>query len=506
MPLTIENTKPGVSVLVNTSQVGSPVQRQPTSTAFAVGYAPWGPVDAPTLVTSWADFVRQFGGFDKNSFIDDFCYFFFNFFGGAQAYICRVAGPAAAVATLTLMDRAGTPVATLRLDGKYPSSTVDLRATVDAGTSANTVKITLRSAKLNVKEVYDNFDLSADAINFINQKSKLVKATNLNSATASPNNLPALLAETTLTGGNDDFAGINTARYIGTDDGTTRTGLQAFNDEYLGSGQVCIPGITATTAHAALVAHAETYHRLALLDPPLGSSKSDVLAIRALYGTWYGGLWWPWFEANDVAGAGLTKFYPPSCAVAGACAQVDRTIGTHKAPANIVIPTAVDLERASNGQQQVDDPTVGALTAKDINCITRIPEGGIRIYGARVMTADRRVQMVHETRLLGLFYYSFKIAYLYAVFQVVGDALFRSLASTGCSFLRAFWRAGALYGQKEADAFVVVCDEHNNPDDELAAGRVHVDIGVKISATAEQIVVKVDNVPLTQDLSVLQGQ
>jgi hypothetical protein len=40
----------------------------------------------------------------------------------------------------------------------------------------------------------------------------------------------------------------------------------------------------------------------------------------------------------------------------------------------------------------------------------------------------------------------------------------------------------------------------------LGADRVHVDIGVKISPTAETIFIKVDNVPLTQDLSVLQQQ
>src|SRR5947209_10969148 len=305
MTLAIENTKPGVTVLVNTSQVGSPVKRQPTSTAFAVGYSPWGPVDSPTLVTSWADFVRQFGGFNTNSFLDDFFYIFFNFFAGAQAYVSRVVGSSAAVATKTLNDRAGTPLATLRVDAKYQSSTVDVRVTVEAGTAANTVKLTFRSVALGIKEPYDNFDLSAAAIAEINQKSKLVTLTNLNSATASPNNMPALAAEATLTGGNDDFAGINTARYIGTDDGTTRTGLQAFNDELLGTGQVAIPGITATAAHAALVAHAEAYHRLALLDPPLGSDKDDVIAIRALYGTWYAALAWPWFQASDFAGSGL---------------------------------------------------------------------------------------------------------------------------------------------------------------------------------------------------------
>jgi hypothetical protein len=35
------------------------VAQQPTSTAFVVGYSPWGPVNVPTVVTSWQDFVRR---------------------------------------------------------------------------------------------------------------------------------------------------------------------------------------------------------------------------------------------------------------------------------------------------------------------------------------------------------------------------------------------------------------------------------------------------------------
>jgi uncharacterized protein len=506
--LSIENSKPGVTVLVNTSQVGGAVKRQPTSTAFPVGYSTWGPVDTPTTVTSWSDFVGKFGGFDPNSWLAIFCYVFFNLFKGAQAVICRVVGTAAAVATSTLLDRASTPAATLRVDARHPSSKVDVRRTVEAGTAANTVKLTFRSVKLGIKEVYDNFDLSAAAISEINQKSELVRLANLNSATVSPNNLPALAAEAMLTGGNDDFASINAARYIGTDDGTTRTGLQAFNDELLGGGQVAIPGITATAVHAALVAHAERFHRLALLDPPLGSDPDDVITIRRLYGTWYGALTYPWYEALDYAGSGLRMFYPPSAAHAGACAEADRTVGVHKAPANFVIPGALDIERRANGQPQVDDATLELLNGNDINCILRIPEGGIRVYGGRVMTADRRVQMMHETRTLNLIYFSLKIAYRYAVFSVIdgGGQFFRELESVARTFLRGLWRDGALYGQREADAYNVICNDKDNPEEAVEAGRAEVDVGVKLSKAAETIIVKVDNVPLTQDLSVLQGR
>jgi hypothetical protein len=62
-----------------------------------------------------------------------------------------------------------------------------------------------------------------------------------------------------------------------------------------------------------------------------------------------------------------------------------------------------------------------------------------------------------------------------------------------------------LYGRREQDAYIVVADESNNPPEELAAGRVHVQWGAKLSPTAEIILVSIDSVALAHDLSVLQN-
>ncbi|GEM_PF-3370298 len=506
--LVIESTLPGVTVLVNTFQVARPIQRQPSSTAFAVGYSPWGPVNIPRVVTSWPDYVRQFGGFDANSFLDDFCYHFFNNFPGKQAWITRVVGTTPVKATKTLNDRAGTPLPTLRVDAKYPSSKVDLKVTVEAGTVANSVKLTFRSVFLNRKESFDNIKIDQVSIDRINQNSKLVDVVNLNSATVPPNNLPAIAAESSLTGGTDDFSTITAATYIGTDNGQPggKTGLQTFKDEQLGGGQVALPGITTNEAHAALIAHAEAYHRLALLDPPFGSDKQDVADIRAIYGSYYAAIYWPHVEMLDIEGSGLRKFYAPSGFAAGACAKVDREIGTHKAPANLVIPGALGVEKASNGQSQTDENTREFLNGKDVNVITPLPEQGVKIYGARVITGDTRVQMVHEIRLLNLFYYSAKLGYQWAPFSVVDPQgrLFRDLVATGVSFLKPYWEVGALFGKEQEEAFIVVADESNNPPEELDQQRVHVLWGVRISPTAEQVIINIENVRLFQDLSVLQ--
>ena len=81
----------------------------------------------------------------------------------------------------------------------------------------------------------------------------------------------------------------------------------------------------------------------------------------------------------------------------------------------------------------------------------------------------------------------------------------RDLKSAGSNFLREIWRGGGLYGRTEAEAFVVTADASNNPPEEIEQGRVHVQMGVKLSSTAEVILINIDNVPLSQDLGVLNG-
>lgn len=501
----VESSKPGVIALINEGQVARPIQQQPTSTFFVVGYSPWGPVGVPRTITSWADYVRQFGGFDANSFLDDALYSFFLFREASQAQVVRVVGANSTKGTLTLKDRAGSPLDTLRVDAKYPSSRVDIKVTVSDGTKADTFKLRIRSAFFgSVAEVWDNLSIAdQSSLDFVSQKSKYVTLTNLASGTAAPNNNPAVLAEDDLVGGDDKFSSLTDGSFVGSE-GPPKSGLQALNDEIYGAGQVAIPGVTTDAAHAALIEHAENYHRLALLDPPLGSDKDDVVTSRSNYGTQYAAMYWPWVEESDYAGSGVKKFYPPSGFAAGACAQVDRTVGVHKAPANIRVPGAIDVERYSNGEVQVDDGTREFINSHDINAIAPLPNEGIKIYGARVLTDDRRVQFVHQIRLLNELYYSGKLGMAPFVFAVVGDRLFRDLRDTSNAFLETFWRAGALYGATAKEAFTVICDESNNPKEELDNGRVHVQWGVKISPTAEQIIINIDNVPLFQDLSVLQ--
>lgn len=500
MSLVIESTKPGVTAVVNEGQVARPFTRQPSSTAFAIGFAPWGPVGVRTLVTSWSEFLRTFGGFHALGWIAELAYVYFNLFGGKQLMLVRAAAGSAVVATITRNNRAGTPVPTFKFDAKYPSSTVDISVTIVDTSDNNRCDITITSSALGITERYKSADLRVDAERLaINSASKLVSISLVAAAVTGATGRPEA-GTFSLAGGNDNAQDVD-AEQLG-------SYLDEFADENLGGGQVLIPGHISGLNATVLIAHAEQYNRLALLDYELATDYQDFATFMNATPSSHAAAYFPWVEMPPMAGQDR-KFFPPSIFAAGACAKVDRTIGTHKAPANIKVPNAIDVERNVDGTSVINDGVREFLNGKNINVIAPIEGEGIKIYGARVLAeaGETRIKFVHERRMLNLIYYTAKIGYRWAVFAVVDGAgrLFRDLKASGQNFLRSLWQAGGLYGRTEEEAFIVVADETNNPPEDLAEGRVHVQIGVKLSPTAEQIFVNIDNVPLGQDLNILTG-
>jgi len=67
-----------------------PIEGVSTSTAAFVGVAEKGPMNKPTLVTNWGQFVREFGGYSKDAYLAYSVYGFFQN-GGKRCFIVRVA-------------------------------------------------------------------------------------------------------------------------------------------------------------------------------------------------------------------------------------------------------------------------------------------------------------------------------------------------------------------------------------------------------------------------------
>jgi hypothetical protein len=130
-----EYLAPGV--YVEEVDTGSkPIEGVSTTTSGMVGVTAWGPEKIPTLVTGWADFMRQFGGYLNQKTYKDACFlphsvegFFTN--GGKRLYVVRVLPLAATSAATYLVDRA------------LPAS---VKTTLDAKAIAGTATLTLASA------------------------------------------------------------------------------------------------------------------------------------------------------------------------------------------------------------------------------------------------------------------------------------------------------------------------------------------------------------------------
>ncbi|MEV0293896.1 phage tail sheath subtilisin-like domain-containing protein [Nocardia sp. NPDC050710] len=98
---------PGVYIEEVSSGV-RPLDIASTSTAAFVGLAEMGP-NAATRVTNWTEFQRRYGAFFADSFLAHSVFQYFNN-GGRQCYVVRVTRSDAAIATVTINNRAATAV------------------------------------------------------------------------------------------------------------------------------------------------------------------------------------------------------------------------------------------------------------------------------------------------------------------------------------------------------------------------------------------------------------
>ena len=101
-----------------------PIAGVGTAVAAFVGFTKKGPMNTPTLVTNWTQFVDNFGDFMENSFLAHSVYGYYNN-GGGRAYVMRIGGPdesteeeALPLPAAELPSRSAEPQDTLRITAK----------------------------------------------------------------------------------------------------------------------------------------------------------------------------------------------------------------------------------------------------------------------------------------------------------------------------------------------------------------------------------------------------
>lgn len=403
---------------------------------FVAGQFDRGRTDVAQRVRSLAELEVLYGGrVAYGSAYDDLRMFFEE--GGTEAHVIRVVGPAATLGTRTLMDRAGVPLSTLRIDALGAGAwSAGVTVAVENGTTAGTYRLVIDGPLAEDTERYDNLTTPADAVTALS-RSKYVRAVDLGSATVAPNNQPAIIAATALSAGTDDRAAITA---------TIMTNALAKFGVERGSGAVAVPGYSASLVGAALQVHAKAFRRLAIMAGPVGASDADYLtlaAARLAADGEYSGVFGPW--VSIPVGNGTTKLVSPEGYVAAVRARAHLSEGPWAAPAGeraaarFVVGVERELTRAQGD----------ALDEGNVNAIRTIA-GTTRLYGWRSLSTDlANYALLIGRDVLNTVAYEAEARLERFVFKTIDSKgqLLASVASELVGILAPMRAAGGLYAR-----------------------------------------------------------
>jgi phage tail sheath protein FI len=182
---------------------------------------------------------------------------------------------------------------------------------------------------------------------------------------------------------------------------------------------------------------------------------------------------------------------PPSAAMAGIYAQVDRERGVWKAPANVSIAAVIGPVRKITHDEQEGlniDPTAG----KSINAIREFTGKGTLVWGARTLAGnDNEWRYVPVRRLFNMIEESARKATAFAVFEPNDATTWLKVKAMIESFLYGLWERGALAGSTpKAAYFVNVGLGKTMTPQNVLDGLMIVEIGVAAVRPAEFIILR----------------
>jgi phage tail sheath protein FI len=477
-----------------------------------------------TLVRSWYDFTRQFGGYNA-LFPATFgvAQFFQN--GGAELYVRRVLGDGAASATVAIPTSTtgtlGTATALNRGDagnnlriqiskvgtGSLYNVTVFKEvAASELGTdNANATNDVLVEQFNNV--VFDNATSSSYASTVINATSNYISLTLTDLGVPATQALSAVLP---LTGGSDgdapvaaDFANVIPADGTSDFDVLDRP-LVMFSPELV--TKFTIDGnltaeADASAVHQAIIDWAAAGIGFAVIDTAPNKTVAEAISYATSFvGSSQAAVYYPNVFIQDPlsrGGRGLRKVGPAG-AVVGLYLSTDAKAGPFKAPAGISssIRNAVSLERAFT-PADLDSLNTGVYTVGGttnygtaVNAIRNVPGAGIVAMGARTLlqdgTANRYVNMRRS-----LIYIKKNLNDLtqFALFENNSEKLWKQINTVISVFLNEYRNQGGLRGTTPAQAYYVKVDAENNTPESIANGEVHIEVGVALEYPTEFVVI-----------------
>lgn len=519
---------PGVYV-EEVDKGSKPIEGVGTAVAAFVGFAERGPINQPTFISNWTQFVQQFGSFLPGGYLAHAVYGFFNN-GGTMAYITRLPMSDADAATQSdgasaSRVQAQLPTAQVALPAKSGGGAISLEVSAKGtGTGGSSVMVEVHPPTVpeggtaaddqftvvvkdgNTEERFENVTLrkgrgARNVVDTLNADSKLVRVAeieqpgNFVERMPEPGTYPLSVPAASAMPAERDKVG--TQLLVG--DVTQRSGvngLEVAEDATMivfpdlmalyQAGRIDMEGVQAV--QQAMLDHATNMgDRVAILDPPPGLNPQQIRDWRKLevnYDSKYGSLYYPWIKVANPLGNGSGMLVPPSGHMAGIWSRNDSQRGVHKAPANETIAGCIGLEyQTTHGEQAILNP-------EGINVIRSFPGRGIRVWGARTISSDPSWRYLNVRRLFNYVEKSLYYGTQWAVFEPNDIHLWLRIRRDISAFLRRTWLEGALFGRTPAEAFYVKCDEENNPIETRDVGQLIVEVGIAPVKPAEFIIIR----------------
>ena len=249
-----------------------------------------------------------------------------------------------------------------------------------------------------------------------------------------------------------------------------------------GAAGVDLASLTTDTDIQAIITAYEA--ALAATSPP--TPPADLIALELRLQSAFG------LYKSILAGINnVAVNFPPSGAVAGVYAYVDRTRGVWKAPANVSL-NGVQGPADVFSESQLSALNIDVNAGKSINAIRLFKGKGTLIYGARTLAGnDNEWRYVPVRRFFNMVEESVKKASEQFVFEPNDANTWIKVKAMIENFLLLQWGQGALAGSKPAQAFYVKVGLGETMTAlDILEGRMNVEIGMAAVRPAEFIILK----------------
>lgn len=466
--------------------------------------------ESVTLVNSWYEFTKYFGGYNA-AYPSTFgvAQFFAN--GGRELYVKRILASNAVAASVNVLTSGAVTVVTATSKNRGVDGN-NLRITVQAGTVVDTYTLTVYKETVSgtasnvandiMLERYENiifdptFSSSSDyALTVVNTVSSYITLSNTAAG------VPVMTSPYPLTAGSDgtavaatDYTSYaSTATAVWNEFNSVARPLVIFTPNIYAA----IPTSTLTVITSA-ASWADANDGFYVAETASGLTvDAAIQAAQSFGGKSSTAVYYPHgYIADPIGrGTGAIRLCGPSGAMAGKYLATDASVGVFKAPAGLRTPvagivaleknfTATELDRMNNGL-----PTAGTGSVAPVNPLRQIPGAGIVPMGARTLLQDGTANKYVNMRR-SLIYIKARLKALteFAIFENNDERLWAQINGVIDSFLNEYRNQGGLRGGP-AQAYFIKCDAENNPANLIASGEVHIEVGVALQYPAEFIVI-----------------